>query len=300
VVHDHGGQVYLDGANLNAQVGLCKPGLYGADVCHLNLHKTFCIPHGGGGPGVGPIGVAAHLVPFLPSHPLDPAGGAAGGGAIGPVSAAPLGSAGILPISWMYIRMMGGSGLRTASQVALLSANLIAERLEPHFPVLYRGQGGRVAHECILDLRPLKRSCALEVDDLAKRLMDYGFHAPTVSWPVAGTVMVEPTESESLREIDRFCAAMAAIRQEARALESGAADPLDNPLKRAPHTLAAVTADHWGRAYSRSEAAFPAGESQRQDKFWPAVARIDNAFGDRNLICTCPSVEEVAVAELAA
>ncbi len=297
VVHDHGGQVYLDGANLNAQVGLCKPGLYGADVCHLNLHKTFCIPHGGGGPGVGPIGVAAHLVPFLPSHPLA---AAASGQAIGPVSAAPLGSAGILPISWMYIRMMGGSGLRTASQVALLAANLIAERLEPHFPVLYRGRGGRVAHECILDLRPLKRSCGLEVDDLAKRLMDYGFHAPTVSWPVAGTVMVEPTESESLPEIDRFCAAMEGIRREAWAIETGAADPLDNPLKQAPHTLAAVTADHWDRAYSRSEAAFPAGEGQRQAKFWPAVARIDNAFGDRNLVCTCPSVEEVAIAELAA
>ncbi|KEF41685.1 MAG: glycine dehydrogenase [Cyanobium sp. CACIAM 14] len=301
IVHDHGGQVYLDGANLNAQVGLCKPGLYGADVCHLNLHKTFCIPHGGGGPGVGPIGVAAHLRPFLPSHPLAGAGGpATPQAAIGPVSAAPLGSAGILPISWMYIRMMGGTGLRTASQVALLAANLIAERLDPHFPVLYRGAGGRVAHECILDLRPLKRSCGLEVDDLAKRLMDYGFHAPTVSWPVAGTVMVEPTESESLAEIDRFCAAMEAIRREARAIETGAADPLDNPLKRAPHTLAAVTADVWERPYSRSEAAFPAGEAQRQVKFWPAVARIDNAFGDRHLVCTCPSVEEVAVAELAA
>ncbi|MBD2548595.1 aminomethyl-transferring glycine dehydrogenase [Microcystis elabens FACHB-917] len=300
VVHDHGGQVYLDGANLNAQVGLCRPGLYGADVCHLNLHKTFCIPHGGGGPGVGPIGVAAHLVPFLPSHPLAAAGQPAPDQAIGPVSAAPLGSAGILPISWMYIRMMGGSGLRTASQVALLAANLIAERLEPHFPVLYRGRGGRVAHECILDLRPLKRSSGLEVDDLAKRLMDYGFHAPTVSWPVAGTVMVEPTESESLPEIERFCAAMEGIRREAWAIETGAADPLDNPLKQAPHTLAAVTADRWDRAYSRSEAAFPAGESQRQAKFWPAVARVDNAFGDRNLVCTCPSVEEVAIAELAA
>ena len=305
LVHDHGGQVYLDGANLNAQVGLCKPGLYGADVCHLNLHKTFCIPHGGGGPGVGPIGVAAHLVPFLPGHPLAPVGGAAaglagGGQPIGPISAAPWGSAGILPISWMYIRMMGGAGLRTASQVALLAANLIAERLDPHFPVLYRGAGGRVAHECILDLRPLKRSCGLEVDDLAKRLMDYGFHAPTVSWPVAGTVMVEPTESESLAELDRFCAAMVAIRGEAAALESGVADPLDNPLKRAPHTLAAVTADRWDRAYSRSEAAFPAGDQQRSSKIWPAVARIDNAYGDRNLVCTCPSVEEVAVTELAA
>ena len=297
LVHDHGGQVYLDGANLNAQVGLCKPGLYGADVCHLNLHKTFCIPHGGGGPGVGPIGVAAHLVPFLPGHPLAQVKASS---AIGPVSAAPWGSAGILPISWMYIRMMGGRGLRTASQVALLSANVIAERLDPHFPVLYRGATGRVAHECILDLRPLKRSCALEVDDLAKRLMDFGFHAPTVSWPVAGTVMVEPTESESLAEIDRFCAAMIAIRAEAAAIESGQADPLNNPLKRAPHTLATVTADAWDRPYSRSQAAFPAGPGQRGSKFWPAVARIDNAYGDRNLVCTCPSVEDVAISELAA
>ncbi|MEB3332430.1 MAG: aminomethyl-transferring glycine dehydrogenase [Synechococcaceae cyanobacterium] len=294
LVHRRGGQVYLDGANLNAQVGLCQPGLYGADVCHLNLHKTFCIPHGGGGPGVGPIAVAAHLLPFLPGHPL--AGGllAASEAAIGPVAAAPWGSAGILPISWMYIRMMGGSGLRCASQVALLSANWIAARLDPHFPVLYRGAGGQVAHECILDLRPLKRSCGLEVDDLAKRLMDYGFHAPTVSWPVAGTVMVEPTESEGLAELERFCAAMIAIRAEAAALERGEADPLDNPLKRAPHTLAAVTADSWDRPYSRSLAAFPAGEAQRAAKFWPAVARVDNAWGDRNLACTCPSVEELA------
>jgi len=290
LVHARGGQVYLDGANLNAQVGLCKPGLYGADVCHLNLHKTFCIPHGGGGPGVGPIAVAEHLVPFLPGAPGQ------SGAAVGPVAAAPLGSASILPISWMYIRMMGGAGLRQASQVALLAANLIAERLEAHFPVLYRGVGGRVAHECILDLRPLKRSCGLEVDDLAKRLMDYGFHAPTVSWPVAGTVMVEPTESESLAELDRFCAAMVAIRQEAAAIEAGAADPLNNPLKRAPHTVTAVTADHWDRPYSRQQAAFPAGDAQRQRKFWPAVARIDNAFGDRHLVCTCPSVEELAQA----
>ncbi len=291
LVHERGGQVYLDGANLNAQVGLCKPGLYGADVCHLNLHKTFCIPHGGGGPGVGPIAVAAHLLPFLPGAPGEH------GAAVGPVAAAPLGSASILPISWMYIRMMGGSGLRSASQVALLAANLIAERLEPHFPVLYRGAGGRVAHECILDLRPLKRSCALEVDDLAKRLMDYGFHAPTVSWPVAGTVMVEPTESESLAELNRFCAAMIAIRAEAAAIERGEADPLDNPLKRSPHTLAALTAEDWGRSYSRAQAAFPAGEEQRQQKFWPAVARVDNAYGDRNLVCTCPSVEELAEVE---
>jgi glycine dehydrogenase len=294
LVHAHGGQVYLDGANLNAQVGLCKPGLYGADVCHLNLHKTFCIPHGGGGPGVGPIAVAEHLVPFLPGSVGDPLENGAG-----QVAAAPLGSASILPISWMYIRMMGGSGLRTASQVALLAANLIAERLDPHFPVLFRGAHGRVAHECILDLRPLKRAVGLEVDDLAKRLMDFGFHAPTVSWPVAGTVMVEPTESESLAEIDRFCEAMVAIRAEAAAIEAGELDPANNPLKRAPHTLAAVTADAWDRPYSRSQAAFPAGDRQRTNKFWPAVARIDNAYGDRNLVCTCPSVEELAQQTLA-
>jgi glycine dehydrogenase len=296
LVHRHGGQVYLDGANLNAQVGLCQPGRYGADVCHLNLHKTFCIPHGGGGPGVGPIAVARHLVPFLPGHPLADCGGEQ---AIGPVSAAPWGSASILPISWMYIRMMGGAGLREASAVALLAANWIAEQLEPHFPVLYRGASGRVAHECILDLRPLKRSCGLEVDDLAKRLMDYGFHAPTVSWPVAGTVMVEPTESESLPELQRFCAAMVAIRAEASAIENGHSDPANNPLKRAPHTLAAVTSDVWDRPYSRQQAAFPSGEHQLSQKIWPAVARIDNAYGDRHLICTCPSVEELAVATAA-
>ena len=290
LVHRHGGQVYLDGANLNAQVGVCQPGRFGADVCHLNLHKTFCIPHGGGGPGVGPIAVAAHLAPFRPGHPLVPCGGEQ---AIGPVSAAPWGSASILPISWMYIRMMGGAGLRQATAVALLTANDLAERLEPHFPVLYRGANGRVAHECILDLRPLKRSAGLEVDDLAKRLMDYGFHAPTVSWPVAGTVMVEPTESESLAELDRFVEAMMAIRAEAAAIEAGLSDPQNNPLRRAPHTLAAVTANAWDRPYSREQAAYPV-PGLRQSKLWPAVARIDNAFGDRNLVCTCPSVEELA------
>ena len=293
LVHQHGGQVYLDGANLNAQVGLAKPGIYGADVCHLNLHKTFCIPHGGGGPGVGPIAVAFHLLPFLPGHPSAEACG--GDQAIGPVSAAPWGSASILPISWMYSRMMGGAGLRQASAVSLLAANWLAHQLGDHFPVLYRGQSGRVAHECIFDLRPLKRSAGLEVDDLAKRLMDYGFHAPTVSWPVAGTVMVEPTESEGLAELQRFCDAMAAIRAEAAAIESGAMDPENNPLKRAPHTLSAVTADVWDRPYSRQQAAYPQGEAQQQGKLWPAVARIDNAFGDRNLVCTCPSVEEMAI-----
>jgi glycine dehydrogenase len=296
LVHAHGGQVYLDGANLNAQVGLAKPGLYGADVCHLNLHKTFCIPHGGGGPGVGPIAVAEHLLPFLPGHPLAERCG--GVQPIGPVSAAPWGSASILPISWMYIRLMGGAGLRQASAVALLAANWLAERLEPHFPVLYRGAGGRVAHECILDLRPLKRSAGLEVDDLAKRLMDYGFHAPTVSWPVAGTVMVEPTESEGLAELKRFAEAMTAIRAEAAAIEAGDADPADNPLKRAPHTLAAVMAEQWDRSYSRAQAGYPAGEHQLASKLWPAVARIDNAFGDRNLVCTCPSVDELAAPSL--
>ncbi|MBW0173143.1 MAG: aminotransferase class V-fold PLP-dependent enzyme, partial [Vulcanococcus sp.] len=296
LVHAHGGQVYLDGANLNAQVGLAKPGLYGADVCHLNLHKTFCIPHGGGGPGVGPIAVAEHLLPFLPGHPLAEHCG--GDQPIGPVSAAPWGSASILPISWMYIRLMGGAGLRQASAVALLAANWLAERLEPHFPVLYRGAGGRVAHECILDLRPLKRSAGLEVDDLAKRLMDYGFHAPTVSWPVAGTVMVEPTESEGLAELERFVQAMTAIRAEAAAIEAGDSDPLDNPLKRAPHTLAAVMAEHWDRPYSRAQAGYPAGEHQLASKLWPAVARIDNAFGDRNLVCTCPSVDELETPSL--
>ena len=291
LVHRHGGQVYLDGANLNAQVGLCRPGAFGADVCHLNLHKTFCIPHGGGGPGVGPIGVAAHLAPFLPGHPLQ----TSSDHAIGPVSAAALGSASILPISWMYLRMMGAEALRQATAVALLSANYLALRLDPHYPVLFRGATGRVAHECILDLRPLKRDAGIEVDDIAKRLMDYGFHAPTVSWPVAGTVMVEPTESESLAEMDRFAEAMIAIRDEVRAIESGAIDASNNPLKRAPHTMAAVMAEDWDRPYSRQQAAFPLPD-QQQSKVWPAVARIDNAYGDRNLICTCPSVEEVAVA----
>ena len=289
VVHRHGGQVYLDGANFNAQVGLCRPGAYGADVSHLNLHKTFCIPHGGGGPGVGPIGVASHLTPFLPSNPLA----ASGSEAIGPVSAAALGNASILPISWMYLRMMGAESLRHASAVALLAANYLALRLDPHYPVLFRGATGRVAHECILDLRPLKRTAGIDVDDIAKRLMDYGFHAPTVSWPVAGTVMVEPTESESLVELDRFADAMIAIRDEVRLIESGAMDATTNPLKQAPHTMVAVTADDWDRPYTRVQAAFPM-PGQQQNKFWPAVARIDNAFGDRNLVCTCPSVETLA------
>ena len=290
IIHDHGGQVYLDGANLNAQLELCRPGDYGADLCHLNLHKSFCIPHGGGGPGVGPIAVAAHLVPFLPSHPLLACGGEQ---AIGPVSAAPFGSASILTISWMYLRMMGAAGLRQASAVAILNANYVAHRLEAFYPVLFRGEKGRVAHECILDLRPLRSEAGVGVEDVAKRLMDYGFHAPTVSWPVAGTMMVEPTESEYKAELDRFCDAMIAVRQEVDAIASGAMDRHDNPLKRAPHTITALTADPWDRPYSRQQGGLP-GNQDPAEKLWPAVARIDNARGDRTLICTCPSVEAYA------
>ncbi|HXV77477.1 MAG TPA: aminomethyl-transferring glycine dehydrogenase [Candidatus Polarisedimenticolaceae bacterium] len=287
IVHRRGGQVYLDGANLNAQVGLCRPGDYGADVCHLNLHKTFCIPHGGGGPGMGPIAVAEHLVDFLPGHPLVPTGGDR---AIGPVSAAPYGSAGILPISWMYIAMMGADGLRRASQVAILNANYMAHRLRDHFPILYSGAGGRVAHEFIIDLRPFKESAGVTVDDVAKRLMDYGLHAPTMSWPVAGTFMIEPTESESRDELDRFCEAMIAIRAEIREIEEGQADRADNLLKRAPHTAEALLDDGWDRPYGRERAAFPL-PWVRERKFWPAVGRVDNAYGDRHLVCTCASVE---------
>ncbi len=290
LVHQNGGQVYLDGANFNAQVGLAKPGEYGADVCHLNLHKTFCIPHGGGGPGVGPIAVADHLAPFLPCHPFHIS--ETDKNSIGAVSAAPWGSAGILPISWMYLRMMGAEGLRKASAIALLSANYISQKLDPYYPVLFRGSNGRVAHECILDLREIKRSTGIEVDDIAKRLMDYGFHAPTVSWPVAGTMMVEPTESESLEELNRFCDAMIAIRAEISDIESGQLDRENNQLRFAPHTLDLVTADSWDRPYSRRQAAFPL-ESQLNNKFWPAVSRIENAYGDRNLVCSCPSVDEL-------
>ncbi|BEV35325.1 aminomethyl-transferring glycine dehydrogenase [Synechococcus sp. M16CYN] len=291
VIHNHGGQVYLDGANLNAQVGLSRPGAFGADVCHINLHKTFCIPHGGGGPGVGPIGVAAHLAPFLPGHPFQDQVALA----IGPVSAAVLGNASILPISWMYLRMMGADALRQASSVALLSANYLACRLDDHFPVLFRGSTGRVAHECILDLRPIKRDAGIDVDDIAKRLMDYGFHAPTVSWPVAGTLMVEPTESESLSELNRFVDALIAIREEIRTIETGEIDALNNPLKQSPHTMTALMVEVWERPYSRQQAAFPL-PNQAQNKVWPVVARIDNAFGDRNLVCTCPPVEAIATA----
>ncbi len=285
-VHRRGGQVYMDGANMNAQVGLCRPGDFGADVCHLNLHKTFAIPHGGGGPGVGPICAAAHLAPFLPGHPVRPTGGEA---AIAPVAAAPYGSANVLLISWAYIAMMGAEGLRRATQVAMLNANYLARRLEAHYPVLYRGRTGRVAHEFILDMRPFKASADVTERDIAKRLMDYGYHAPTVSFPVAGTLMIEPTESESKEELDRFAEAMIAIREEIREIEQGRMDRQDNPLKNAPHTAAFVAADGWQAGYSRTAAAFPLGETGR--KFWPSVRRIDDAYGDRNLICACPSIE---------
>jgi len=312
IVHRHGGQVYMDGANMNAMVGLCRPGDIGADVCHLNLHKTFCIPHGGGGPGMGPICVAPHLAPFLPGHPLGALGGAAAGdppagsaagdgnaeagdgagerlGAVGPVAAAPWGSAGILPISWVYIALMGALGLTRATATAILNANYMAARLRPHYPVLYSGAGGRVAHEFILDLRPFKTSAGVEAEDVAKRLMDYGFHAPTQSFPVAGTLMIEPTESESKAELDRFCDALIAIREEIRAIEEGRSDRRDNPLHGAPHTAREAAADGWSHSYGREQAVFPA-PWVREHKFWPAVGRIDNVWGDRNLFCSCPPV----------
>ena len=285
IIHSAGGQVYMDGANMNAQVGLCRPGDFGADVCHLNLHKTFCIPHGGGGPGVGPIGVAKHLAPFLPGDPLKK------GNAVGPVSQSHLGSASILVISWMYIAMMGPRALRDATAVSILNANYIAVRLGGHFPILYKGKTGRVAHECILDLREWKQRAGIEVEDVAKRLMDFGFHAPTMSWPVAGTLMVEPTESESQAEIDRFCDAMLTIHAELVAIESGKLDRANNPLKNAPHTAACVTSDEWTRPYPRSQAAWPA-PWLRQHKFWPSVARIDNVHGDRHVFCSCPPLLE--------
>jgi glycine dehydrogenase len=283
IVHEHGGQVYLDGANMNAMVGLARPGDIGADVCHLNLHKTFCIPHGGGGPGMGPIGVAKHLVDFLPGNPVVKTGGSHG---VGAVSAAPWGSSSILPISMMYIDMMGGEGLTQATKVAILNANYIAKRLDPHYPVLYKGTNGTVAHECIVDPRSLKIAAGVEVEDIAKRLMDYGFHAPTVSFPVAGTLMIEPTESESKAELDRFCDALIAIREEIKEIELGIADRADNPLKHAPHPLSRVISDTWEHAYGRERAAFPAPWT-RLHKFWPAVGRVESAYGDRNLVCSC-------------
>jgi glycine dehydrogenase len=293
VVHDNGGQVYMDGANMNAQVGLTSPAAIGADVCHLNLHKTFCIPHGGGGPGIGPIGVAAHLAPHLPNHPLrDDAGPASG---FGPVSAAPFGSALILPISYAYIRMMGADGLKRATEVAILNANYIAHRLSPHYPILYSGDGGRVAHECIIDCRGFASEAGVQVEDIAKRLQDYGFHAPTMSWPVAGTLMIEPTESESKSELDRFCEAMIAIRGEIAAIAAGTADRVDNALKHAPHTAGEVMAERWTHPYSRTQAAFPQPWIAAS-KYWPPVKRVDNVYGDRNLACTCAPLEAYAEA----
>jgi len=287
IVHDNGGQVYMDGANLNAQLGLCSPGEIGADVCHLNLHKTFCIPHGGGGPGVGPIGVAEHLAPYLPGHPIHL------NDDIGPVSGAPFGSASILPISWMYIAMMGADGLTEATRIAILNANYIASRLQPYFPVLYRGANSLVAHECILDLRPFKQDTGVEVEDVAKRLMDYGFHAPTMSWPVPGTLMIEPTESESKAELDRFCDAMILIHAEITDIRDGRVSREDNALKHAPHTADVLLADNWNHSYSREQAAYPAAWL-KDFKYWPPVSRVDNVYGDRNLVCTCPDLETLA------
>jgi glycine dehydrogenase len=286
IVHQNGGQVYLDGANMNAQVGICRPGDYGADVCHINLHKTFAIPHGGGGPGMGPICVAEHLAPFLPGHPVIQVGG---DGGLGPVSAAPWGSASILLISWSYIALLGSDGVRRATEMAILNANYMAKKLESHFDVLFRGSKGRVAHEFILDLRALRKASGITEEDVAKRLMDYGFHAPTVSWPVAGTIMVEPTESESLDELDRFCEALIAIREEIRQVELGILDEKDNPLRNAPHTAAALMTDEWEHPYSREVAGFPAPWT-RIHMFWPSVRRVVGAYGDRNLVCACPPV----------
>ncbi len=286
MIHEHGGQVYFDGANLNALVGLARPGDLGADVCHMNLHKTFCIPHGGGGPGVGPIGVKAHLKPFVPGHVEL--------GTSHAVAAAPFGSASILPITWMYIRMMGGAGLKLATEMAILNANYIAHRLKEHYPVLYKGRNDRVAHECILDTRVLKDNAGVSVEDIAKRLIDYGFHAPTMSWPVAGTLMVEPTESEPKQELDRFCEAMISIAGEAARVASGEWAKEDNPLANAPHTAAELMADDWAHPYSRAQAAFPAGSLDSASKYWPPVSRIDNVAGDRNLVCACPPIEALA------
>jgi glycine dehydrogenase len=293
IVHARGGQVYMDGANLNAQVGLTSPVAIGADVCHLNLHKTFCIPHGGGGPGVGPIGVAAHLAPHLPNHPLRADAGPVSG--FGPVSAAPFGSAMILPISYAYVRMMGAAGLKRATEVAILSANYVAGRLRGHYPVLYTGPGGMVAHECIIDCRGFQAEAGVMVEDIAKRLMDFGFHAPTMSWPVAGTLMIEPTESESKAELDRFCEAMIAIRGEIAAIAAGRMDRADNPLKHAPHTARDVMASLWTHGYSRDQAAFPLAWVAA-GKYWPPVKRVDNVYGDRNLVCTCAPLEAYAQA----
>ncbi|HZB27484.1 MAG TPA: aminomethyl-transferring glycine dehydrogenase subunit GcvPB, partial [Gemmatimonadales bacterium] len=287
IVHENGGQVYMDGANMNAQVGLCRPGDIGADVCHLNLHKTFCIPHGGGGPGMGPIGVAAHLVPFLPGHPVVDLDHPS---ACGTISAGPWGSAAILPISWAYIALMGYDGLTEATQIAILNANYVARRLAEHYPLLYTGQHGLVAHECIIDTRPYKASAGVDVEDIAKRIIDYGFHPPTVSFPVPGTLMIEPTESESKEELDRFCDALISIREEIREIEEGRVARDNNLLTNAPHTLEQVIADGWDRPYPRERAAYPS-RAVREHKVWPTVGRIDSAYGDRNLVCSCPPLE---------
>ena len=295
LIHDAGGQVYVDGANLNALVGLAKPGKFGADVSHLNLHKTFCIPHGGGGPGVGPVIVRAHLAPFLPNHPADKLAGPTTGP--GPVSSAPYGSASILPISWMYIRMMGGSGLTKATKIAILSANYLAKKLEASFPILYKGQNDLIAHECIIDLREITKATGVTVDDIAKRLMDHGFHAPTMSFPVAGTMMIEPTESEDIRELDRFIAAMNSIAVEISNISSGEITIEESPLRFAPHTMGDLVRDDWERKYSRKDAAFPRGEEfgiGNSGKYLPTVGRIDGVHGDRNLICSCLPIEELA------
>jgi glycine dehydrogenase len=289
IVHSHGGQVYLDGANLNAMVSTAKPGEFGADVSHLNLHKTFCIPHGGGGPGIGPVAVKAHLAPFLPNHPVIAEAGPATG--VGAISASPFGSAGILPIPWMYITMMGREGLADATRVAILNANYIARRLREHYPILYAGEQGLVAHECIIDIRPITSSTGVSVDDVAKRLIDYGFHAPTMSFPVSGTLMIEPTESESLAELDRFCDAMIAIRGEIDRVAAGEWPADDNPLHNAPHTAEDVLADSWLRPYARELAAYPL-HSVRAAKYWPPVNRIDGAYGDRNVMCSCPPLDD--------
>jgi glycine dehydrogenase len=288
IVHQYGGQVYVDGANLNAMVGVAAPGKFGADVSHLNLHKTFCIPHGGGGPGMGPIGVGAHLQPFLPTHPVQPIPGLDPNNDV--VSSAPYGSASILPISWAYIALMGGDGLTLATKVAILNANYMAQRLKSHYPILYTGSNGNVAHECIVDIRPLKEASGITEEDIAKRLVDYGFHAPTMSFPVPGTLMIEPTESESLAELDRFCDAMISIREEIRAVQDGKLDEHDNPLTNSPHTLEDVTADTWEHPYSRAAAAYPV-DSLRRNKYWAPVNRVDNVYGDRNLYCACPAIE---------
>jgi len=288
IIHTHGGQVYMDGANMNAQVGLTSPGVIGADVCHLNLHKTFSIPHGGGGPGMGPIAVAKHLAPFLPGHPVIKTGGEK---AISAISATPYGSSSILLISYAYMLMLGGDGMRAATEQAIINANYIKERLKGHYDVLYAGRNGHVGHEMIIDLRRFRKEAGVEVEDIAKRLMDYGFHAPTVSWPVPGTMMIEPTESESREELDRFCEAMIHIYKEMQEIAAGKAGKEDNVLKNAPHTAEEVTSDNWEHAYSREQAAFPA-DYIRFNKFWPAVARVDNTYGDRNLVCACPPMEE--------